>query len=343
MHTLSRPCPEHGDRAATDARRWLSIHRTSMGTVVYYRCTCGRPAVSVQPPVSFTQTADRFAARERMLAGIGVTSRMCTVDGVWTSLIEIGTGPPLVLLHGGIECGGALWAPVLAGLGERHRVVVPDLPGLGESSPVDALNVNRFTGWFDGLLRAAGLEQPTVVAHSLGGSLAAAAATHWNGRIRRLVIYAGPAVGPYRMPLRLRYVATRFALRPTRRNGNRYDRYALRDLDATRRRDPHWYAAYESYNLAQASKPHVKQTMSRLVDAGTRSIPGTELDGITVPVSLLWGRDDRMVPLRTAQIASARHGWPLHVIDDAAHVPHVEQPERFVAALTRIETPTSDV
>jgi pimeloyl-ACP methyl ester carboxylesterase len=338
MHSLSRPCPEHGDRAATDARRWLSMHRTSMGTVVYYRCTCGRPAVGVHPAARFTQAANGFAARDRMLAGTGATARMCTIDGVSTSLTEIGTGPPFVLLHGGIECGGAFWAPVLARLGERHRVVVPDLPGFGESAPVDTLDVDRFAGWFDGLLRVAYIERPTVVAHSLGGSLAACAATRWAGRVRRLVICAGPAVGPYRMSWRLRYLAMRFALRPTRRNGERYDRFALRDLDAIRRRNPGWYAAYVEYNLAQASKPHVKQAMSSLVEAGTKTIPGGELDGITAPVSLLWGRDDRMVPLRTAQIASARHGWPLHVVDDAAHVPYVEQPERFVEALARIET-----
>lgn len=57
---------------------------------------------------------------------------------------------------------------------------------------------------------------------------------------------------------------------------------------------------------------------------------------------LLWGRDDRMVPVHLAEMAAARLGWPLHVIDGAAHAPHIEQPEPFVAALlSAIHAPTS--
>jgi pimeloyl-ACP methyl ester carboxylesterase len=40
-----------------------------------------------------------------------------------------------------------------------------------------------------------------------------------------------------------------------------------------------------------------------------------------------------MVPLSIAEGASDRLGWPLHVVAGAAHAPHIEQPERFVAAL----------
>ena len=45
-----RPCPQHGHRAASDPNRWLSTHRTSAGIVVYYRCSCDRPAVTVLRP-----------------------------------------------------------------------------------------------------------------------------------------------------------------------------------------------------------------------------------------------------------------------------------------------------
>jgi pimeloyl-ACP methyl ester carboxylesterase len=62
-------------------------------------------------------------------------------------------------------------------------------------------------------------------------------------------------------------------------------------------------------------------------------IPDAELRRIEVPTALRWGRHDRMSPLRLAQRANARLGWPLHVIDDAGHVPHIEQPNAFLAAL----------
>jgi 2-hydroxymuconate-semialdehyde hydrolase len=256
---------------------------------------------------------------------------------VRTSVIEIGDGPPLVLLHGAIEVGGVFWAPVLGGLAERHRVVVPDLPGLGESSPVDRLDPDRFAGWFAELLRATDARRPVLVAHSLVGSLAARTAEQWRGTVRRLVIYAAPGVGPYRMPLRLRYLAVRFALRPTAANAERFDRFALHDLGGVRRRDPEWFDAFVAYTLSQAGVPHVKRTMRQLIAAETKAIPDADLDRIVVPTALLWGRHDRMAPLSLAEVASARHGWPLTVIDGAGHAPHVESPERFIDALTKLE------
>jgi pimeloyl-ACP methyl ester carboxylesterase len=160
-----------------------------------------------------------------------------------------------------------------------------------------------------------------------------ATAAERSEKLRRLVIYAAPGVGPYRMPWQLRYVAIRFAIRPTARNAERFDRFALRDLDATRQRDPDWHRAFDAYNLAQARRRHVKRTMNRLVADQTKPIPAAELDRIGVPVSLVWGRHDRMVPLAIGQAAAKDHGWPLHVIDDAAHAPHVETPDSFAATL----------
>jgi pimeloyl-ACP methyl ester carboxylesterase len=66
---------------------------------------------------------------------------------------------------------------------------------------------------------------------------------------------------------------------------------------------------------------------------GTRAIPLEQLRGIAVPTALLWGSRDRLLPLPIAQAASSTLGWPLQVIDDAGHLPHVEQPNAFLDAL----------
>jgi pimeloyl-ACP methyl ester carboxylesterase len=274
--------------------------------------------------------------RLQMLAGVPATARTIDVADVATAVIEAGDGPRLLLLHGGIECGGIMWTPVLSRLAEHHRIVVPDVPGLGESAPVTRLDVDTFGRWLTALVELLGLEQPTVVAHSLIGSLTARYATQHNELIGRLVIYAAPAVGDYRMPLRLRHVAIRFAVHPSARNAEHFDRFALLDLDATRRRDPGWYAAFDAYTRACASVPHVKKTMRQLITTATKRIPDIDLARINVPTTLLWGRHDRMVPLAVAESAAERHRWPLHIIDDAAHAPHVEQPDAFVDTLAGI-------
>jgi pimeloyl-ACP methyl ester carboxylesterase len=281
-------------------------------------------------------------ARARMLAGLPITERVLDVGGVETTVLEAGDGPPLLLLHGGIECGGAYWAPVIARLAERNRLVVPDVPGLGESAPVDRLDDDTFAAWLTGVLEQTHAEHPTLVAHSLLGSAAARFVARRSDLLRGLVVYGAPGVGPYRMPMRLRYVAIRFGIRPSARNAERFDRFALLDLDANRRRDPEWFAAFDAYARSQASLRHVKRTMSRLIAAETKQIPDADLNRIAMPTTLLWGRHDRMVPLALAQGAAARLGWPLHVVDGAAHAPHMEQPEAFAAELSAIVSASSE-
>ena len=271
-----------------------------------------------------------------MLAATAAQARVIDADGTATTILEAGDGPPLLLLHGGIESGAAVWAPVLDRLAAAHRVVAPDLPGLGASPPMASLDPSTFESWLRATLQAVGMDRPTVVAHSLGGSLAARFAADAPDAIAGLVVYGAPGVARYRMPPRLMYSAIRFSLRPTAKNAERFDRFLLHDLDATRAIHAGWYEAFDEYNRAQARVPHVKKTMNRLVSIGTKQVPDADLDRIRCPVHLVWGRHDRMVPLGIARAAEERHGWPLHVIDEAAHAPHLEQPDAFLATVGEI-------
>ena len=279
---------------------------------------------------------DQNDARERALVVTGAKARTIDVGGVATSMLEAGDGPPLLLLHGGVESGAAVWAPVIDRLATSHRVVAPDVPGLGASAPMDQLDHDSFSSWLRGTIEAVDMDQPVVVAHSLGGSLAARFAARASEALSSLVVYGAPGVGPYRMPMRLMYSAVRFSLRPTAENAERFDRFLLHDLDDTRARHGSWYQAFDAYNREQARVKHVKKTMNRLVSIATKRIPDDDLDRINCPVHLVWGRQDRMVPLKTAQAARERHGWPLHVVDNAAHAPHLEQPEAFLATIRAI-------
>lgn len=272
-------------------------------------------------------------ARARMLAGAGLQERRVRLAGASTVVLEGGDGPSLLLLQGGIECGGAYWAPVIARMAQRHRVVVPDVPGLGESESLARLDAPAFAGWLAALVRETCREPPTLIAHSLDGSLAARFAARHGDLLRTLVVYAAPGIGPYRMPLGLRVVAMRFGLRPTERNAERFDRFAFFDFDRARRRDPDWFAAFSAYTRLRAAVPHVKRTMSQLLKAGTKRVPDAELRRIELPAAILWGRHDRFVPLSLAEAAGSRLGWPLHVVDDAGHAPHIEQPDAFLDAL----------
>ena len=268
-----------------------------------------------------------------MLDRLPVTQRRLQVAGASTVVLEAGDGPPLVLLHGGIECGGAIWAPVVPSLADSYRLVIPDLPGLGESEPVPRLDFSAFSHWLAELLERTCGEEPTLIAHSLGGSLAAHFAAQKSDLLQRLVIYAAPAIGQYRMPLGLRMVAIRFALRPTERNAERFDRWAFFDYDRARERNREWFEAFSGYTRSRAVVPHVKRTMRQLIGSCTKRIPDAELRRTAVATGLVWGRQDRFVPLSLAEAASARLEWPLQVVEESGHATHVERPEAFLNAL----------
>lgn len=267
--------------------------------------------------------------RARLLRGLAVAERRVEIAGVRTTMLVGGDGPPLVLLHGGIECGGIYWAPVISGLAEKHRLIVPDVPGLGESDPVDRLDAATFDTWFTDLLRLTCDQAPTLVAHSLLGTVAARYAGSRGELLQRLVLYGAPGVGAYRMPFGLRVMAARFAVRPSEQNMERFERWAFADLDRVRERDPDWLDAFTAYTRSRAHVPHVKRTMRQLVATGTRQVH----ERIDVPTMLVWGAQDRFVPLALAEEASARRGWPLQVIDATGHVPHIEQPGAFTRAV----------
>ncbi|MGH2369080.1 MAG: alpha/beta fold hydrolase, partial [Chloroflexota bacterium] len=146
-------------------------------------------------------TFEGGAARQRMLAGIPLTARRLRVAGVSTAVLEGGSGPPVVLLHGGIECGGAYWAPAISHLAEHYHLIIPDVPGLGESEPAARLDAVTFADWLAALLQVTCDEKPALIAHSLLGSMAARFAAQHGDLLRQLVVYGVHGIGPYRMPL----------------------------------------------------------------------------------------------------------------------------------------------
>jgi len=106
------------------------------------------------------------------------------------------------------------------------------------------------------------------------------------------------------------------------------------DLDGLRERLGERGQLLEAYALDRAQTPAMKAALKQLMpQLGVPAIPPAQLARIAVPTTLIWGRHDRQVRLGLAEAASARHGWPLHVIEQAADDPAVEQPDAFLQAL----------
>src|SRR4051812_21135209 len=110
--------------------------------------------------------------RKRLLTGISASERRLDLAGVRTGLLEGGQGPPIVLLHG-VGSFALEWGLIFPRLAECHRVVAPDLPGLGESEvSAGKRDAAAAVAWLGELIAQTCPEPPTLVGHSLGGGLA---------------------------------------------------------------------------------------------------------------------------------------------------------------------------
>jgi pimeloyl-ACP methyl ester carboxylesterase len=107
-----------------------------------------------------------------------------------------------------------------------------------------------------------------------------------------------------------------------------------------RRRMGDRWEPFRAYNVDRARRPSGTAALGSLMEQfGLPAIPAADLARIAVPTTLIWGRHDLATRLSIAEAASARYGWPLHVIEHAADDPAIEAPEAFVRALrTALDT-----
>jgi pimeloyl-ACP methyl ester carboxylesterase len=258
-------------------------------------------------------------ARSRLLAGLPVKERRLKLAGVSTAILEGGDSPPVVLLHGPGEFA-ARWMRVIPDLVETHHVIAPDLPGHGASEVIDGrLTGDRVLTWLAELIERTCSAPPALVGHLLGGSIAARFASVNGDRLSRLVLVDTFGLTWLRPAPRFAISLIRAFARPTERNYERFMRYCAFDRDALRQRMGERWDALRAYALDRARAPSVKAAMRALMPRlGIPPIPAEDLARITVPTTLIWGRHDLATRLEVAEAASARYGWPLRVIENAA-------------------------
>jgi pimeloyl-ACP methyl ester carboxylesterase len=270
-------------------------------------------------------------ARERLLSGLPVTERRLQLAGVSTAVLEGGDGPPIVLLQGEFA---AVWMRVIPELVTTHRVIAPDLPGLGASEVSDGPpDANTVLTWLDELIEQTCAIPPVLVGKGPGGALAARFAIEHGSRINRLVLVDTQGLDRYRPAPGMALSFIRVLLRPTKRGLQRGFRHCFVDLDGVRAEMGERYEWMAAYALDRFRTPTVKAAMRSLMRQLASPIPSRDLDRIAVPTTLIWGRHDLGVRLHVAEAASARYGWPLHVIENARDDPAIEQPEAFLKAL----------
>jgi pimeloyl-ACP methyl ester carboxylesterase len=269
-----------------------------------------------------------------LLAGVPVEERRLELAGVSTAVLEGGDGPPLVLLHGP-GASAAHWLHVLPDLVATHRVIAPDLPGLGASEVGGGpLDTARVLAWLDELIESTCPSPPALVGYALGGAIAARFAAAHGDRLSRLVLVDALGLTALDPTPEFGLALHGFLAQPSEQTHDELWRHCALDLAGVRERMGGRWEPFRTANVELARTPSVQVALGALMEQfGGPPIAPAELARISVPTELIWGRHDLATRLEVAIDASRDHGWPLHVIEDCADDPPIEQPEAFVAAL----------
>jgi pimeloyl-ACP methyl ester carboxylesterase len=210
-----------------------------------------------------------------------------------TRYLKAGSGPPVVLIHGGAsDCED--WVHTMAALSNRYCLYAPDLIGFGQSDRnQDGYYFSDFTEFITGFLDTLGLEKLALVGHSFGGRLCVDIALRRPEMVRKLVLVDSAGLG----------------------NISKLGSIVLTSFWAIRK-------------LLRIPQPY-PQFLTR-PDEGNPWLCIDEMTGIRTPTLIIWKRLDPYLPLAIARRAEARiPGSRLAILPGYGHAPHKENKEAF--------------
>jgi pimeloyl-ACP methyl ester carboxylesterase len=263
------------------------------------------------------------------LAGSGLDARFLTVGGHRLRYVRAGRGPAVVLVHG-FASSLYTWKDVLPALVPDHDVVALDLPGFGGSERPADLSFPELPEAVLGLMDELGIARAALVGNSMGGAVAALVAADQPSRITALVLIdaAGFNLGPGEAP-----AMVRLAMSPV---GSLMTRLPFKRLavEQSLRQVFHDHAHVTDERVAEyvdgLQRPGALASIGSLGRSlGERGgIVRELLPRIQAPTLVVWGREDRWIPVAHADLfVNAIAGARKVVLDDCGHMPQAEEPE----------------
>ncbi len=239
-------------------------------------------------------------------------------------------GRPVVLVHG-FSAPYFVWDVTFEALkAAGRRVLRYDLFGRGYSDrPHVRYDLELFVQQLTDLLDALGIQQVDLVGLSMGGLIASAFAVKNPARVRRLALI--DPIGTEPMPLNWLHKAALLpgvseiivSLLGTGKMVEGLARDFFDPSEVERFRD-----RYRAQMQFRGFKRAIISTLRNKVVDGS---PGTyrRLGQLDTPVLLLWGKDDRTLPIKQSQpIRQLVRRAQFHAIENAGHIPNVEQPQK---------------
>jgi pimeloyl-ACP methyl ester carboxylesterase len=254
--------------------------------------------------------------------------RTVEVHGTQVTYVQMGSGPPVVLVHG-LSGSWQNWLENIPHLARTRTVVAVDLPGFGRSQlPREEISIPGYGRFLDAFMTAVGIQRTALVGSSMGGLIAAQTASAFPARVQRLVLVSAPGLG---RPQRLS--ADMDLGRPLLARLAPYARFAahvgaVRRLALTRlvRHPERIGKEIVLQSAAGAGKPGVQAALRATLTYDFRPHVGR----IAAPTLLIWGDSDRVVPPSVAdRYARMIPGARKVIFADTGHAPMLERPALF--------------
>lgn len=248
---------------------------------------------------------------------------------------ELGNGAETVIMLHGSGPGATSWANFNKNIGpfvnENYRVILMDCPGWGKSDPVvctgsrSDFNAECLKGLMDGL----DIEKAHLVGNSMGGHSVVAFALNNPDRIGKLVLMGGGTGGP-----------SQFVPMPT--EGIKLLQGLYRDPSIEALKKMMSVFVFDSSNLTEdlfktrlenmlSTREHLKNFV-KSIDANPKQFPdfGSRLGEISAETLVIWGRDDRFVPMDIGlRLIRGIPNAQLHIFNKCGHWAQYEHADRF--------------
>jgi 4,5:9,10-diseco-3-hydroxy-5,9,17-trioxoandrosta-1(10),2-diene-4-oate hydrolase len=259
------------------------------------------------------------------------------VNGVRTRYWQAGQyGSPVVLIHG-LGASAEIWSANIGTLAMRHRVYVPDLPGFGRTEKPGWMDYSpgAYSRFLLDFMTALGIGSAALVGHSLGGGVALRVILDDPGRVDRLILVSSAGLGrDVSLPLRIASLPffDRVFFKPPLPVFTRFLHRLVFDPAAITADFAQLY--YEMFFQPASVRAFtgILRTIATLRGArpGILESIRAGLGTITAPTLILWGRQDRILPVSQAlDAAGSIPGARLHVFERCGHMPNVEYPGEF--------------